>query len=99
WEAEDAGGKFEDGDEVGGLVVVESADEAEAVPQRSGDEARARRRADERESGQVEPDRARRGALADDDVELEILHRRVQDFLDGARESGHPRVEQDVAVV
>ena len=90
---------LEDRDEVVGLVVVEAGDEAEAVAQRAGDQAGARRRADEREARQVEADRARRRALADDDVELEVLHRGVQHLLDGAREAVDLVDEQHVAVV
>ena len=48
-----------------GVVVVEPGDEAEAVAQRAGDEARAGGGADEGEAGQVEPDRAGRRALAE----------------------------------
>src|SRR5262249_28645370 len=40
--------------------------------------------ADERERRQVERERARRRPLPDDDVEPEVLERRVQDLLDGA---------------
>ena len=61
------------------VVVVEPGDEAEAVAQRSGDEPGARGRADEREARQVEPDRARARALADHDVEAEVLHRGIED--------------------
>src|SRR5436189_204040 len=72
--AEDARGTLDDGDEVVDVVVVEAGDEAEAVAQRTGDEASAGGGADQREAGQVEADRARRRTLADHDVELEVLH-------------------------
>ena len=80
-------------------VVVEPGDEAEAVAQRPGDQPGAGRGADERERRQVEPDRRRRRTLADDDVELEVLHRRVEDLLDGARQAVDLVDEQHVAVV
>ena len=40
-----------------------------------------------------------RRALPDDDVELEVLHRRVEDLLDGAGEPVDLVDEEDVAVV
>ena len=89
----------DDRDEIGRLVVVEAGDEAEAVAQRTGDEAGARGRADEREAREVESQRPGRRALADHDVELEVLHRRVQHLLDGAREAVDLVDEEDVAVV
>ena len=49
--------------------------------------------------GQVEPDRAGRRALADHDVELEVLHRRIEHLLDRAREAVDLVDEQHVAVV
>ena len=90
-DAEDAGGPHDDGLEVVGVVVVEPGDEAEAVAQRAGDEAGAGGGADEREPGQVEADRAGGRALAQHDVELEVLHRRVEDLLDGAATGGGSR--------
>ena len=50
---------------------------AEAVAQRAGQLPRARRRADEREARQIEPDGIGRRALADDDVDGIVLHRRI----------------------
>ena len=55
--------------------------------------------ADEREAREVETDRARRGTLADHDVELEVLHRRVEDLLDRPRQAVDLVDEQHVAVV
>ena len=57
----------------------------------------ARRRADERERRQVEGQRARRRPLADDDVEPEVLERRVEDLLDGRVQPVDLVHEQDVA--
>ena len=96
---EDARGALDDRDEVGGVVVVEAGDEAEAVAQRAGDETGARGGADEREARQLEADRPRRRALADHDVELEVLHRRVEHLLDRPREAVDLVDEQHVAVV
>jgi hypothetical protein len=65
---------------VGG-VELEPGDDAEAVAQRIGQHAGARRCTDQRERRQVELDRTRSRAFADHDVDLEILQRRVEDFL------------------
>jgi hypothetical protein len=58
-----------------GAVELEPRDDAEAVAQRVGEHAGARRRADQRERLQLELDRARRRALADHDVDLVVLER------------------------
>ena len=70
-----------------GAVELQALDDAEAVAQRRGQQAGAGGRADQGEGRQVELDRARRRALADHDVDLEVLHRRVQHFLDHRREA------------
>ena len=72
---------------------------AEAVAQRIGEEAGARRRADERERRQIDLDRARRRLLPDDEVELEILHGRIEDFLDRRIEPVNLVDEQDIALL
>ena len=68
-------------------VELQPRDDAEAVAQRVGQHAGARGGADQRERRQVELDRARRRPLADHDVDLEVLERRVQDLLDHRREA------------
>ena len=55
--------------------------EAEPVAQRAGEQAGPGGRADQRERRQVERDRGRARALADDDVDPEVLHRHVEQFL------------------
>ena len=47
-----------------------------------GEQARARRGADQRERLERHLDRARAGTLPDDDVELVVLQGRIEDFLD-----------------
>ena len=84
---------------VGGVVEVEAVDRAEAVAQGRADHRVARGRADEREVRHREPDRARAGPLADDEVEGEVLHRRVEDLLDGAREAVDLVDEEDVVLL
>ena len=59
----------------------------------------ARRRADQGELAQVDLDRARRRPLADDQVELEILHRRIEDLLDRRIEAMDLVDEEDVALL
>ncbi len=68
-------------------VELQSLHDAEAVAQRRGQKPGAGRRADQGEGRQVQLDRARRRPLADHDVELKILHRRIQHFLDDGREA------------
>ncbi len=48
--------------------------------------------------GNSKPDRARSGALADDDVDLEVLHGRIEDLLDRPVEPVDLVDEQHVAV-
>jgi hypothetical protein len=96
---EDARGAGEDQHQLLGRVEVEPGDEAEAVAQRAGDQAGTGRGAHEREPRQVEADRAGRRALADHDVELEVLHRRVEHLFDRARQPVDLVDEEHVAVV
>ena len=53
---------------------------------RSGLVSSARRRADQRELGEIDLHRTRGGAIANDEIELEVLHRGIKNFL-------HRRVE------
>ena len=66
--------------------MVEPEGEPEAVAERRRQEAGARRRADQRERGQVERQGPCSRSLPDDDVEPEVLERRVEDLLDRAVE-------------
>ena len=84
---EQAGRAADDARELLGAVELEPRDDAEAVAQRIGQHAGARRRADQRERLQLELDRARRRALADHDVDLVVLERRVEDLLDDRRQA------------
>src|SRR5262249_45943626 len=78
-------------------IEVEPDRDAEAVAQRVGEKAGAGGGADQREPRQIDLDRARRRALADDQVELKILHRRIEDFLDRRIEPVDLVDEQHVA--
>ena len=96
---EDAGRPEHDGLELDRVVQVEPADEPEPVAQRAGHQAGAGGGADQGEPGQVEADAPRRRALADQDVELEVLHRRVEDLLHGAVHAVDLVDEEDVALL
>src|SRR5207302_2085679 len=69
----------------------------EAVAERRRQEACARRGADQRELRQVERQGARSRPLSDDDVEPEVLQRRVEDLLDRAVQAVDLIDEKDVA--
>ena len=68
--------------EIGLVVEVEAVHDAEPRSQRRRQQPRARRRANQRERLHRQLDRPRARPLADHDVDLEVLHRRVEDFLD-----------------
>ena len=82
--AGDDRGTLDDGPQVVGFVVVQPRHQAESVTQRSGDQTGPGRGADQAEPGQVESDGPCGGALAEHDVELEVLHRRVEHLFDRA---------------
>ncbi len=79
-------------------VEIQPHRNAETVAQRIGQQAGARGGADQREFRQFDLDRARRRSLADDEVELEILHRRIEHFLDRRAEAMDFVDEQHVAL-
>ena len=78
-------------------IHLQTEDDAEAVAQRRGERARARRRADEREPGQIQPDAARARPLADHDIQRVILHRRVEHLLHRMRQPVYLVDEEHVA--
>ncbi len=78
-------------------VELQTLHDAEAIAQRSGEKSGARGRADQRERRQIELDRARGRTVADHDVDLVVLHRRIQDFLDDRRQAMDFIDEQHVA--
>ena len=81
-----------------GRVEIQPDRNAEAVAQRRRQQPGARRRADQRELRQIDLHRARRRPLADDQVELVVLHRRIEDFLDRRVEPVDLVDEQHVAL-
>ncbi|CAM2144510.1 hypothetical protein PT2222_160067 [Paraburkholderia tropica] len=84
--AEQRGRALHDAREFARVVELEPRDDAEAVAQRVREHARARGRADERERLEIELHAARGRPFADHDVDLIVLERRIQDFLDDRRE-------------
>ena len=79
-------------------VEIEPHRNAEAIAQGIGEKARARGGADQGEFRKLDLDRARRRSLADDEVELEILHRGIEHFLDRGTEAMDFVDEEHVAL-
>ena len=79
------------------FVVVDSCDVAKAVTQRWSDTSHPRRRPDKREGRQVDLDRSSSRPLSDHDVELEVLHRRVEHLFYLARKTVDFIDEENVA--
>ena len=80
-------------------IEVEPDRDAEAVAQRIGQQAGTRGRADQREARQIDLDRARCGARPDDEIELEVLHGRIEDLLDRRVEPMDLIDEQHIAIL
>ena len=98
-DAEQAGGAVHDLVELVGLVELQVGGEAEPVAQRAGQQPGAGGGADQRERRDLERDGGRARALADDDVDPEVLHRHVEHLLGRPRHPVDLVDEQDVAVV
>ena len=98
-DAEDACGAPDDLGQLGRFVVPEPEGHAEAVAQRRRQQPGPGRRSDERERRQVERQGARRRPLAEDDVETEVLERRVERLLDGRVEAMDLVDEEHVALL
>ena len=96
-EADHAGAAPHDALKLRHCVEIQPHRDAEAIAQRRRQQARAGRRADQREFREIDLDRARRRPGADDEIELEILHRRIEDFLDRRIEAMDLVDEQNVA--
>ncbi len=79
-------------------IEIQPHRNAEAVAQRIGQQPRARGGADQREFCQLDLDRARCRSLADNQIELEILHRRIQHFLDRGAEAMDFVDEQNITL-
>ena len=91
------GGALHDERQLLGCVVLQAEGHAETIAQGAGEQARARRGADEREARQVEANGSRRWSLAHHDVEHEILEGRVEHLFDHAVHAVDLVDEQHVA--
>ena len=96
--AEDARAAVHDQLQLLARIEIEPHRNAETVAQRSGEQAGAGRRADQREAREIDLHRARRRPLADDQIELEVLHGGIEDFLDRGVEPVDLVDEQHVAL-
>lgn len=90
---------MDDALQLGGFVELHVRGEAETVAQRRRQQARARGGADQRERGQLQRDGGGAGALADDDVDAEVLHRHVEHLLGGPRHAVDLVEEEDLALL
>ena len=97
-DAEHARAAIDDQLELGLGIEIEPHRNAEAVAQRIGQKPGAGGGADQRELGEIDLHRTRRRPRADDEIELEILHRRIEDFLDRRIEPVNFVDEQHVAL-
>ncbi|MNT08824.1 hypothetical protein D3C72_1435780 [compost metagenome] len=86
-DGQDGGRATHDAGQLFDAVELQALDDTEAVAQRRGQQTGAGGGADQGERRQIDLDRARRRALADHDVDLEIFHRRVQHFLHHRRQA------------
>jgi len=82
-----------------GLVIIEPFANGKTRQQWSGEQTDAGGGANEGEARQVQPDAAGVRPLIDDDVQFEILHRRVKVFLDGFLQAMNFIDEKDVPFV
>ena len=96
--AEHARAAVDDLLELGLGIKVEPHRNAEAVAQRIGEKPGAGGGADQRELGEIDLHRTRRRSGADDEIELKILHRRIEDFLDRRIEPVNLVDEEHVAL-
>ena len=80
-DAEDARAAGDDLLEFGLGIEIQPHRNAEAVPQRIGQQARARGGADQCEFREIDLHRTRCRPLPDNEIELKVLHCRIEDFL------------------
>jgi hypothetical protein len=79
-------------------IEIEAHRNAETIAQRRRQQTEAGRCRNQRELGKVDLHRSRRRPFADDQVELKILHGRIEDFLDRRAQPMDFVDEQDVPV-
>jgi len=78
-------------------IEIQPNRNAEPIAQRRGQQSQPGGRRHQREFGQIDLDRPRRRPFADDEVQLIILHGRIEDFLDRRIEPMDLVDEEDVA--
>src|SRR5260370_6197874 len=83
--------------ELGGPIKAEAERYAGALAQRSGDQTRPRRRTDQGEGLKIVANRPRAGPLTNNQIDLIILHRRVEVFLGRRRQTMDLVDEQNLA--
>ena len=89
----------DDSVQLGRGVKVQAIDQAKPFTKRGREGPGTGRGPDQGKARQVQLDRARRGPLPDYQIQLEILHRRVQRLFDGSREPMDFINKQHVAVL
>src|SRR2546425_8583622 len=94
-----SGRPHHDREQLVGAIEVERIDRPEAVAQRRREHALPGRGPDDGETRQIQPEGLRPGSLAADKVELEVLHCRVERFLDRPGQAMDLVDEEDVAVL
>src|SRR5258708_3200411 len=85
--------------QLGGIIEIQMIVLPKAIAERRTQETRSGGRADQRKRLHREAHRAGAGPLADDDVELEILHRGIKDFLDLASQAMNLVNEENIAFI
>ena len=80
-----------------GRIELQPERDAEPVAERGREQACPGSGGDEGEGREIDPDRARGRALADDQVEHMVLHCGIEDLLHGRRQAMDLVDEQDVA--
>ncbi len=70
----------------------------ETVAQRRSQQARTSRRADQSKAFQIELDRSRRRALTDHDIDLIVLHRRIEHFFNNMVQAMNFVDKEDIAL-
>src|SRR5207247_10213779 len=96
---QERGGPNNDGKQLIRAIEVERIDGPKAVAQRGREHALPGGCADDGETRQLQPEGLRAGPLAADEVELEVLHGRVQGFFDRPGQAVDLIDEEDVAVL
>src|SRR5688572_21253406 len=96
WNAENTGRAAHNLLDVTNSVEVQAVHDAETGAQRSRQQSGTGRGADQGELLQRNLHRSRTGSLADHDVQLVVLHRRIENFFDGWREPVNLVDEQDL---